>query len=443
VSPYFDGTGNSPPLDALLAAFRPRETRVFLPRRPDGSADVAAALFDDVDQREDVFWSRLPGELLRRGKADEAATRTVHAKVYRFFQVHPKKEFLFVGSVNLTRAAHQGSGNLETGVFVELKPPRRPAFWLDALDRRPAQLQAPTIVEDEVAATDGKTPLTLVFDWKAKSARAWWAARDESPTLQISALGVFACRLDPLPGRTWTALSDASAAALEKGLFSTSIVDVAAEGGEPVKLLVEEAGMYKKPSLVSLLSLADILKYWALLTTEQRNAFLEARLTELLDHEQGRTLVERSRPSGAEDSVFDRFTGIFHSFDCLARRVRDALHEDNERDAVARLFGCRIDSLGGVLERALTDDPRHDAVDRYVVLLCARQMCSELRRQFPEFWATHRDDVADIERALKRVTELRAVLLQRGGADMDAFLDFFETWFLKRAAPVVAGGEAA
>jgi ABC-type dipeptide/oligopeptide/nickel transport system ATPase subunit len=32
----------------------------------------------------------------------------MHAKVYRFFSIHPKREIMFVGSVNLTTAAHHG-----------------------------------------------------------------------------------------------------------------------------------------------------------------------------------------------------------------------------------------------------------------------------------------------------------------------------------------------
>ena len=70
------------------------------------------------------------------------ATRLVHAKVYRFFQPQPKREILFVGSANLTNAAHRSGGNLETGFLVELDPPRRPDWWLASDASKPKTFQA-------------------------------------------------------------------------------------------------------------------------------------------------------------------------------------------------------------------------------------------------------------------------------------------------------------
>ena len=57
-------------------------------------------------------------DLLKSGAAESAAPRRVHAKVYRFFSQSPRYEALFVGSVNLTGAAHSEGGNFETAFLV-------------------------------------------------------------------------------------------------------------------------------------------------------------------------------------------------------------------------------------------------------------------------------------------------------------------------------------
>ena len=46
---------------------------------------------------------------------------------------------------------------------------------------------------------------------------------------------------------------------------------------EAVPVLVQEEGMKSKPSALFDLSPSEILRYWSLLTAEQRAAFLEAR----------------------------------------------------------------------------------------------------------------------------------------------------------------------
>jgi hypothetical protein len=219
---------------------------------------------------------------------------------------------------------------------------------------------------------------------------------------------------------------------IEQRLASTAVVFVVVDDAPPVPLLIDEEGMWKKPSLLASLTLAQILKYWAQLTPEQRTSYLEANFAELAHEPQVQALLKRAK-LGGEDSVFDRFAGIFHAFHCLEVAVMEGLGAGNERDAESRLFGRQIDSLGFLLERVLAPDERHDDVDRYVMLLCARQVCLEVKRAHGEFWKVHRSDVDELEGMIASGASIRAGIVERGGVDMGEFLTWFDTWFLRRA----------
>jgi hypothetical protein len=214
--------------------------------------------------------------------------------------------------------------------------------------------------------------------------------------------------------------------------MSTSLLQVVGEGPEPGLLLVQEEGMSHRPSLLLELSAADILRYWALLSVEQRAAFIEARAKIAGDDD---PLIAKLAPLPIETTLFDRFAGIFHAFSCLEDRVREALDAQKTREADYRLFGKKYDSLGRLLERVLADAgaATGDRVEQYVVTLCTRQLLRELGRSYPEYWAEHRDDVKGLESQLGEASSLRAALAA-GHAEMPAFLDWFERWFLKRAA---------
>ena len=81
----------------------------------------SAELYEWVRAQPNVSWGSLPKAVTSGGKLDDVKSRTVHAKVYRFFSLNPKSEYLFVGSVNLTDPAHKRGGNLETGFLVEVE----------------------------------------------------------------------------------------------------------------------------------------------------------------------------------------------------------------------------------------------------------------------------------------------------------------------------------
>lgn len=437
ISPYLDDADSSAPLQALVERFEPREVRVFLPRSRNGDGACREAFYDSVASMRDVRWGRLPRDLLRLAARGESRERFVHAKVYRFFSRNPSRELIFLGSPNLTTRAHAGGGNLETGCLVELQPTRRPEFWLEVEETRPRAFRPQDEGEAEGVARDASTDLVLRYHWETGRAEASWMGRRASPVLRLTAAGQELGSCGPVQPDVWTELPAELASRLSASLAVTSVVEVRHDDRPPVSILVLEVGLLHKPALLLTLSAADILRYWSLLTPAQRAAFVESRAPELASTEEGAELVARLQAAVEPDSLFDRFAGYFHAFTCLERGVREALSEGRTRDACYRLFGTRYDSLGTLIDRVLEAGDAFDAVDRYVLLLCARQLVQEIARDEAEFWKEHRSDAARIEERLGRLEEVKAGIALGDPAETPTFLEWFERSFLRRAKPAV------
>jgi hypothetical protein len=434
ISPFLDNAPHCKPLEDLIERFAPRETRVYLPRNAAGEALVARSLYETVCAKENVHWGRLPKDFMKLGRAEDAGERYVHAKVYRFFTLKPARERIFLGSVNLTHSAHQKGGNFESAVLVDTDVAHRPDWWLDLVEREPREFRHEGSSED--TATGSGSPLSLRYWWSTGRAEAFWDRREPSPRLRLEAQGVLLGELPELPPRVWRDLPPELVTSLAHALETTSFVSVAGHGREPALVLVLEEEMSHKRSLLMTLSAADILEYWALLSPEQRTAFLESRAPEVALLGPGADLVARPACLERHDTMFDRFAGYFHAFGCLERAVRKQLEADNQPAAVYRLFGRKYDSLGTLLERVLTGEDVRDEVDRYVICLCARQLRHELARSFPDFWARHAGDAKELDAALDRAGEVRHRLLEHDAVSMAPFLDWFDRWFLKRAERV-------
>lgn len=433
ISPYFDDATSCGPLEALISRFQPKEVRVFLPRSAGGEGLCRAELYDSVRALPGVHWGHFHKDFLRLGRSDGAGERFVHAKVYRFFTQNPKREICFVGSANLTSAAHQTGGNVETGFLVDTTPLRRPDFWMSPHDQRPADFQVRR--EDDASTASGGTRLNLRYHWDRAAAKAFWDSPTRPPELSIEARGIMICDIPPLDPRVWTELPEGAAVRIAELLSETSIFFVHGEGDVPGLLLVQEEGMSHKPSILMSLSAADILKYWSLLTPEQRAVFIEARAPEIALMGQGADLVAITRSVSEEDTLFDRFAGFFHAFGCLERVCRSALKEGRVKEVNYRLFGQKYDSLVSLLERVAAEGAGGDEVDQYVISLCARQLCHEIEREFPEYWRSHASDVKALERRFQELAAVRRRLVARSPDDMGDFLEWFDRWFMHRAVP--------
>lgn len=435
ISPFFGPGGQSLPLSALLEALEPKECRVFLPKADDGSAQVEDRLYAWLREQPRCGWGTLPSDVTRLGKSKDAGHRFVHAKVIRFFSQRPKREFLLVGSPNLTGAAHARGQNLETAFLLEVPVPRAPDFWLEPETRKTTQFAEAEPSSDRASA--GGTRLSLRFDWNSAQAHAHWEGDESSPTLSLSALGTPLFELEAVPAQTWVPLSAAQCERLQQVLASTALLDVEGDGPDPGLLLVQEEGMAQKPSLLLQLSAADILRYWSLLTDAQRTAFIEARATDIMLMAGGGDLLARSAPLQTEAGMFDRFAGFFHAFATLSRAVHGALESGRERDAAYRMFGRKYDSLGTLLER-VAKAPDHDAqalsdpIDRYLVALCAQQLVTEVQTQRRDFWDRHEEQAAGLRETLDQALAVRAEILD-SHPEREQFLRWYEAEFLTHA----------
>lgn len=433
ISPFVEEGEESGPLRDLIEAFEPEETRIFLPRGPDGEPRVSRATYNRIRALPGVEWATLPADLLRSGTAEQAAPRSVHAKVYRFFAARPKFELIFLGSVNLTGAAHSQGGNLEAGILLDLQPDRAPDWWLESAGGVPKRF--PEAAElDEPRAGPGSA-LALTFHWDSGKAEALWNGSGPSPRLHLDAQGAPLFDLTALSPETPAKLTEEQAAELRRVLAFTSFLTVRIDGEDDAVILVQEEGMAAKPSILLNLSVAEILRYWAELNDTQKAALLEEHYGRLVP---SLSALMPKATLGALDreSIFDTFAGIFHAFGTLERDVWRALEDGREKEAVYRILGRKHDSLPHLVERVLGADSQLDDVERYVLLLCARQLLDRLKREDPAGFAqAHRRELAELGDRVGEVAATRAALAGRIGAEGEALLDWYERWFLQRATP--------
>jgi hypothetical protein len=427
ISPYVDDADASIPLIELVRRFGVRDVRVLVPE-DNGRALCRETLYEDVQARG-WEWGRLPEPMTSGGKDSNAAARKVHAKVYRFFKGY--REIIFVGSANLTNAGHQTTGNVEAGVLFERRHGRRVTHWLSPIAEPPAFF-APT--EEEEGLEDTTHKLVLRYDWSKPELASLWQSAHPSPRLRVFAHGVllFAIEAAALPSKEWHALEAVDHDALQTQLRSSSFLTVVDDDERGGVLLVLEVGMAYRPSLILDLTPAEILQYWALLTADQRADYLAQRGEELEGVEGAEALVAATRSEKPIETMFDRFAGMFHGFASLERKVITALEEDRLAEAEFLVFGRKPDSLRRLIDRVA--ERTHDGAltDDYLLLLCAQQLVSGLKRSWPEFWASA-SGAPGIEAALKARGALREALVDANGEDMRPFLDWHERKFLQTA----------
>jgi hypothetical protein len=190
--------------------------------------------------------------------------------------------------------------------------------------------------------------------------------------------------------------------------------------------------MAKKPSILLTLTVEEILRYWSLLSSEQRQAFLSEKATAQLVRE-GIVAAPEVKVE-TQDGFFDRFAGIFHAFSRLAEHVRTALENERENEAVYRLFGEKYDSLPSLVQKVL-DDVNADPVNRYVTLLTARDTLDRLEREYPDFFSGHRKDLKALRERLRQGEFLRNALALGGFEERERFLAWFERMFFTDMTP--------
>ena len=276
-------------------------------------------------------------------------------------------------------------------------------------------------------------PLSIRYNWDTHRAEALWLDAGPPGPIHLTVRGIFIGEIASLPPRIWTGLPGETASALRHHLDETSFVTAVIGAGQPALILVQEEGMAFKPSLLLNLSVADILRYWALLTPAQRAAFIEAKWPQEAPIGEGADLIARFRLQYPKDTLFDRFAGFFHAFNALEKGVREAVAGNRDKDAAYRLFGRKYDSLPTLIERVSRDGDQ-DLVERYVIAKCAAQLVAELRRDFADFWTQHAGDAARLrDEVTKLSADLRLALCEGQAKEMLGYLDWFDRWFMEKA----------
>lgn len=436
VSPYFDHTNDASTLKDLIETISPKETRIFLPRSDDGTALCRKHYFEAVESLPGVRWGNLPRNIMQRGKNadDKQLERFVHAKVYRIWSRAEGREYFFVGSVNLTRAAHSkaSAGNLEAAVLLDLGPDRTPSFWLEAIDNLPSIFR---VEENEEASQEVlPPPLSIRHLWHENRTEYFWEHEGgNSPRYAtVSSAGSDIHLIEPVIFGEWTALPDEVSNKLSVLLHSTSFLEVSVEDRAAGTILIREEGMAHKPSILLSLTAEEILKYWSLLSPEQREAFLSDKAYALLVKEG--LVTPRDDTLITQYSLFDRFAGIYHAFSRLDEHVSKAIEDGRSIEAVYRLFGRKYDSLPSLVERVLEED-KSDLVNRYVTLLTAKQLLGRLKRKYPEFFEERKKEEAGLRAALCHVEQLREQFDFASREEMDQFFHWFERMFFQEVQP--------
>ena len=448
ISPFFDEALHKLPLKQLIDRFSPREIRIFLPRNAAGEVTCSQSVYAGIRQLEknNVFWAKLPDDLLSSGRRTDARPRFVHAKVYRFFHPSSRREVFFTGSVNLTSAAHHAqknnprAGNDETAFLYEASTARRPDWWLVPEKTRFTKFMPQT--ETEELSFENGTDLALRYNWDSGVADAYWnsEATHPSPAWTIKGLGTVLFRLKSLAAQKWIRLPPEAETELHRVLQSTSILTVEEAGKGPAFILVQEEGEHKPTACLLDLTPADILRYWSQLTLSQKTEFLKARVPESGQAEDGTNLLAQAEHLTKEETFFDTFAEIFHDFGNLEQAIVHAL-PGNSKQAASRLFGQRFDSLPVFLGKVMMEfsQGRGRSLDYYLHFLCARQLLDEVSRTQPDFVREHRRDTHALDNQIATGhLQLQKHLIETGPAEMASFLQWFESWFLKRARPVAA-----
>lgn len=435
ISPFFDPTGGA--LKDLQGQIHPKSTMVYLPKSDDGAATVSAECFDKVGGLNATGWADFVDRSYvgRSKKTADDLPRAVHAKVYRLWSKSPdeSKEYLLLGSVNLTQAAHSArqGGNLEVGVLLESRSPVLRAF-LRPIEKKPAEFDAATDAHDEEPKSGEPCPLLLRYSWSSKRLEGCWDSTQESPRVTLRISGVrLPTELTQLAPQQWVALPQSLAAELEPHLVRTSLVEVLVPDAEPSWIVVHEKELAGRPSVLMHLTVEEILRYWAALSDAQRQALLE------------RADVRRARGAGADaglgptDGMFDRFAGVFHAFERLREHVEKSIAERRPQDAEYRLFGAKHDSLPTLIDRVVADEEQHeDDADpntrlavRYVTVLSATRLLRQLERSTPTFLDDHLEEIERLQEKLDGINALRVAVESGCGDDGASFLRWFDEWF--------------
>tara|TARA_B100000959_G_scaffold287132_1_gene369535 strand:- start:3381 stop:5447 length:2067 start_codon:yes stop_codon:yes gene_type:complete len=429
ISPFFDPTGAGPLIE-LIEVLKPKETRVYIPQETDGTARVTKQTYNEIS--EYAYWSTLPGEIMHRGRGKSAELlppRNVHSKIYRLWNRNEGKDILLIGSVNLTESAHShsGAGNLEASFLIDVSDEGYPKrWWLERLDvEKDRFISKGNAEEDDLdkAVID----ISIRFDWGTNTL-AYRLIEEKKQGFDVCETnGHFLFQIDNPRLNRWVVCGERESETIRTILQSTSFLSIKHAKGT-WRIIVMEENMGYRPSLLMQLTPEEILEFWSLLTPEQRAAFIENRLPG-----DDPLLVDTTTGKLPDiNTLFNRFSGIFHSFGCLQKYIEDAIEKGRPGNAEARFAGAKYDSLPNLLEKTL-EKQDGDPVVSYVIFLCACQLYNTIKKKYPDFIKERRSRLENLQCLLEKLKAVRRKLLDEDMKKGKEFIEWYEEAFLNVA----------
>jgi hypothetical protein len=437
ISPYFDHQCSTL-LDRLYDVLQPKATRIYLPKSPTGEAAVDQSIYQAVvDEAEyGIQWANLPGPIIApsNAKAKDARPRRVHAKVYRLWN-NEGRQVVLVGSVNFTHAAHSHAraGNLEAAFLMDLSSEGvSQRWWLQPIDKSPSSFAESNPTEDD-GFERACFNLSIRYDWANHQLDARLLDKTSGAIRLETTGGEFLTEIPSSPLGEWVALPGDAADRVRDLLRSTSFLRIV-HGKGSWQVLMREVGMSHRPSLLSDLTAEEILMYWSLLSPEQREQFLIDKLMREGELHLEGIATTRSNRYLMQDTLFDRFAGVYHAFERLKKHVLKCIDEEAYTEAEAKLFGEKFDSLPPMLRKTLEQNP--DPVMKYIIVLCAQQLADTMKAYDPDFWERSGSARDELEQLLAKLSETEDVLLA-GDGQRQEFLSWYREVFLNEVEGAV------
>jgi hypothetical protein len=396
----------------------------------DGSAAVSEKTFNAIKELENVEWAVLPDDILRPGgrkNIEKMPPRRVHAKVYRFW-AREGPNITLTGSVNLTNAGHSHSnaGNFESAFLCDISDDGfANRWWLEPLEKPPKTFDEKQPEEDD-RSQNVPLDISIRYNWAEDKLEYRVDGTASGPITVCEPSGICLFELNSFEFEKWIDCGKEAAEKVRQLLESTSFLEIHHSNGK-WRVLVREEGMSHRPSLLISLTPEEILMYWSLLSPAQQEYFLTEKLA-------GQAILQglsagNSNRYIVNDTVFDRFSGVYHAFEQLIKHVINAIDSGRESEAESRLFGAKYDSLPVLLKKTINRE-NGDSVMNYITFLCAKQTKKRVAKAHPDFMRAHKRDVKALDRSLDKLTTIRNEISHHM-EDNTPFLEWYEKMFLR------------
>ena len=334
-----------------------------------------------------------------------------------------------MGSVNLTSSAHSHSnaGNLEAAFLIDISDDGYQNRWW--IERKDTDLERfiESAPSEEEGSEEVHINLSISFDWAGKQLEYRLLEIEKScfEICETNGQSIFSIKKPKL--NSWVKCDEADSEKARKALLSSSFFLIKHSKGS-WRVLVREQNMGHRPSLLTELSPEEILEYWALLSADQRAAFIAYHIGSGEQFE-GLPLVVR-RDLKSRNTLFDRYAGIYHSFGCLRQYIETAVTENRLKEAETLLAGSRHNSLPSLLEK-MYERKDGDPVVRYITFLTARQLYETVRKRHKVLFSKGKKRMVRLQELLRKLPEIRRELQFPNFRKEKKFLDWYEKHFIK------------